>query len=114
MPHFVIHCSENLIQNNSPETILKAVYEQAESTNLFTKGDIKVRILPFKWHITGEGEDDFVHVFANIMEGRTENQKKDLSHKVVKKLKELFPNIPIISMNIRDFESSTYMNKAMV
>lgn len=114
MPHFVIHCSENLIQNNSPETILKAVYDQAESTNLFTKGDIKVRILPFQFHMTGDGKDDFIHVFANIMEGRTESQKKDLANKIVRKLKELFPNITFISMNISDFEKATYINKSMV
>lgn len=114
MPHFVIHCTENVLQVTSPDSILKTVYEQAESSELFAQGDIKVRILPFKFHITGEGEDDFVHVFANIMEGRTTDQKKDLSARVVAKLKALLPDVPIISMNVRDFEKATYTNKTMV
>ena len=48
------------------------------------------------------------------MEGRTTDQKSDLSRKIVSKLNQLFPEVPIISMNIRDFEKSSYINKTML
>ena len=48
------------------------------------------------------------------MEGRTEEQKVDLSRKIVSKLNQLFPEAPIISINIRDFEKSSYINKTML
>ena len=48
------------------------------------------------------------------MEGRTEAQKVDLSRKIVSKLNQLFPETPIISINIRDFEKSSYINKTML
>ena len=114
MPHFVIDCSENIITLKSPEEIMQKVYDTAVSTSLFAKGDIKVRINPFKHYTIGNSKDDFIHVFANIMEGRNTEQKSDLSKKIVAELKALFPNVPIISINIRDFEKATYCNKSMV
>ena len=48
------------------------------------------------------------------MEGRTTSQKKNLSEKIITELKSMFPDVPIISINIRDFEKATYCNKSMV
>lgn len=114
MPHFVIHCSENILELRSPEEIMQEVYNSAESTGLFDEGDIKVRIDPFKYYNTGNSKDDFIHVFANILEGRNASQKANLSREIVKKLKMMFPGVPIISINIRDFEKASYCNKSMV
>ena len=114
MPHFVIDCSENIIAMTSPEEIIQNVYNTAELTQLFDEGDIKVRINPFKHYTIGNTKNDFIHVFTNIMEGRTVSQKRNLSRQIVSKLKQMFPNVPIISMNIRDFEKDSYCNKAMV
>ncbi|MDF1699218.1 MAG: hypothetical protein P1U56_25410, partial [Saprospiraceae bacterium] len=90
------------------------VYDTAESSNLFAKGDIKVRINPFQYYTIGNTQDDFIHIFANIMEGRTIHQKKNLSDTIIKEMKLMFPEVPIISINIRDFERATYCNKSMV
>ncbi|WP_298546534.1 5-carboxymethyl-2-hydroxymuconate Delta-isomerase [uncultured Aquimarina sp.] len=114
MPHFVIDCSENIIKTTSPKNIIQKVYDTAESTNLFDKGDIKVRINPFEFYTIGNTKDDFIHIFANIMEGRTVAQKKNLSERIITELKLMFPDVPIISINIRDFEKATYCNKSMV
>lgn len=114
MPHFVIDCSENIIKLKSPKEIIQKVYDTAESTNLFDKRDIKVRINPFEYYTVGDTSDDFIHIFANIMEGRNTLQKKNLSEKIVTELKLMFPEVPIISINIRDFEKATYCNKSMV
>lgn len=114
MPHFIIDCSENIIKIKSPEKIIRKVYDTAESTDLFEKGDIKVRINLFKYYNIGNTKNDFIHIFANIMEGRTSAQKKNLSERIITELKSMFPNTPIISINIRDFEKATYCNKSMV
>lgn len=114
MPHFVIDCSENIIKTKSPKEIIQKVHDTAESTDLFDKGDIKVRINPFEYYNIGNTKDDFIHIFANIMEGRTVFQKKNLSERIVTELKSMFPDVPIISINIRDFEKATYCNKSMV
>lgn len=114
MPHFVIDCSENIIKIKPPEVIIQKIYDTAESTGLFDQGDIKVRIKTFKYYTIGNTKDDFIHIFANIMEGRTASQKLNLSKKIITELKLMFPEVPIISINIRDFEKATYCNKSMV
>lgn len=114
MPHFIIDCSENIPNLKSPREILQAVYDAAESSDLFDSGDIKVRINPFDKYMLAPGKNDFIHVFGNIMEGRSTKQKAELSRSIVIALTEMFPDIAFISMNIRDFEKSTYSNRNLI
>lgn len=114
MPHFVIDCSEQIIKLRSTESIMQKVYDTAKSTELFIPEEIKVRINPFQYYTIGNSKDNFIHVFANIMEGRTTEQKSNLSKQIVSELTNLFPDVPIISMNIRDFEKASYCNKTLI
>lgn len=114
MPHFVIDCSKPVLSKISPNELIQNVYVSAESTALFSEGDIKVRVQAFEHYTIGNSDDNFIHVFAYIMEGRTTEQKKNLSAKIISELKKVVPEIPIISINIRDFEKATYCNKTMV
>ena len=117
MPHFVIECSENLLNQKKPEEIIQAIYKIAESTNLFAKNGvsgIKVRINPYKYFTTVNSDDDFIHVFAYIVEGRTTDQKVDLSKKIVRMLVAMFPSVPIISTDIREIKKETFINKSMI
>jgi 5-carboxymethyl-2-hydroxymuconate isomerase len=114
MPHFVIDCSEEIVKLRSPQEIIRKVYDAANATELFIPEEIKVRINPYQFYSTGNTSDNFIHVFANIMEGRTTEQKTELSKQIITVLNSMFPNVPIISINIRDFERATYCNKEMV
>jgi len=115
MPHFVIDCSSNILDIENPKTILDKLHVTATNTGLFDEADIKVRLNPFKDnYIVGGKKESFIHVFANIMEGRTTKQKANLSKNIVTVLKTMFPNIPFIAINIRDFEKATYCNKSMI
>lgn len=117
MPHFCIDCSEEILKETPANEILESVYQAALSTDLFAKkgiSGIKVRINPFKHYITSDQKTDFIHVFAHIMEGRDEAQKKNLSHKVVKSLAQLLPLVPIISLSVLDIEKASYSNKGML
>jgi len=114
MPHFIIDCSEKIIKLKSPEVIMQTVFEAAAASNLFDLGDIKVRINPYQHYTVGNQKEDFIHIFGNIMEGRTTEQKSSLSKKIISELKTMFTDVPVISINIRDFEKATYCNKSMV
>ena len=117
MPHFIIDCSESILNLADPDELTQSVYAAAESTGLFASsgvGGIKVRLRPYKHFINVDAHEHFVHVFANLMEGRTQEQKRALSEKVVRTLKRLLPTVHIISMNIRDFEKASYCNATMV
>jgi 5-carboxymethyl-2-hydroxymuconate isomerase len=114
MPHFIIDCSENVIGRKSPDEIMQAVYDVAEATGLFAANDIKVRLRPYRYFKLGEGKKDFIHIFGNIMEGRSTEQKANLSRRIIERLNEMFPDISILSMNIGEFEKATYSNKALI
>jgi 5-carboxymethyl-2-hydroxymuconate isomerase len=114
MPHFIIECSEDILTIKTPGEIMQAVYEVAEATGLFAKNDIKVRLNPYKYYKLGETKKNFVHIFGNIMEGRSTEQKAILSKKIIERLNHLFPDVSILSINIREFEMATYSNKSLI
>ena len=114
MPHFVVDCSASVLSTHDEGTINEQIHIVANSTGLFDENDIKVRVNPFKNYIVGNRQEDFIHVFSNIMEGRTTDQKANLSKVIVKKLAEMFPQVPNIAINVRDFEKATYCNKSML
>ncbi len=111
VPHFVIHCSENVLTLQPAEEILRTLHDNAEATQLFKKGDIKVRIQSFKIFTVGNTKSDFPHMFGNIMQGRTTEQKAHLSKAIITKLKAVFPQVPVVSMNVIEFEKETYFNR---
>ncbi|MBL0737487.1 5-carboxymethyl-2-hydroxymuconate Delta-isomerase [Flavobacterium sp. GN10] len=114
MPHFIIDCSENVLRRLAADEIMQEVFDAAFSTNLFAASETKVRINPFTYYNNGNTLDDFIHVFSYIMEGRNDEQKGNLSKVIVSKLNTLLPEIPVISINVMEFEKSNYFNKTMV
>ena len=48
------------------------------------------------------------------MEGRSIEQKANLSKKIVQELALMFPTVPNIGTNIIDFEKATYCNRNML
>jgi 5-carboxymethyl-2-hydroxymuconate isomerase len=107
-------CSASVLELHDEALIIEQIHLVANETGLFDEGDIKVRVNSFKTYLVGNKREDFIHVFAHIMQGRTTQQKADLSKKVVGKLVMLFPKISNIAMNISDFEKATYCNRGMV
>ncbi|MFO7979123.1 MAG: 5-carboxymethyl-2-hydroxymuconate Delta-isomerase [Bacteroidales bacterium] len=116
MPHFVVDCSENVLNHKPSPEIMQAIYDVAVSSGLFATagvGGIKVRINPFKDFVVVDSNNDFVHVVAHILEGRTPEQKKSLSAGVVERLKALLPEVTHISMHIQDIEKAGFCNQTM-
>ncbi|QIY92312.1 5-carboxymethyl-2-hydroxymuconate Delta-isomerase [Chryseobacterium gallinarum] len=114
MPHFIIDCSQDILQQKTPDEIMDAVYETADSTGLFAPNDIKVRLQPYSHYRLGNNKKNFLHVFGYIMEGRSTEQKAGLSRQISIKLTELLPDISFLSVNISEFEAATYSNKALI
>ena len=114
MPHFIIDCSPNVLAQQPADDILRAVHDVAEASGVFNVADIKVRIREYEHHLVAGERTDFIHVFANILEGRTVEKKAALSRAIVERLVELCPDVPAISINIREFERATYMNRGLL
>ena len=110
MPHFVIECNHSAIPEKEIDAVMQAVHEIAVSSELFDLANIKVRLNKYEHSIVAGERGDFIHVFANIMQGRTEEQRAALSKEVVQKLKDKFPDVLVISVNVWEFEKATYSN----
>ena len=113
MPHFIIHLSQNLISSQTPEKVMEHIHDIAVESDLFNVDFIKVRILPFEHYLRAGKKQDFLNIFAEIMGGRTTEQKATLSKNMVAAMKNLFPDVPM-AMSIRDIEKATYCNHNMV
>ncbi len=111
MPHFLVDCSESIFKLHSEENIIEKVHLAAKSTELFNENDIKVRVNSFKKYSTGNKVEDFIHVFSHIMEGRTSEQKLNLSKNIVQVLTSMFPNVPNIGSNVIEFKNENYYNR---
>jgi len=114
MPHFIIECSKEVLNLHKEEELSQQVYTAAVSTKLFHKHDVKVRIVSFEHYCTGEKKENFIHVFANIMEGRSMEQKAGLSKMIVRDLASMFDTVKHIACNIIEFEKASYFNKNML
>lgn len=114
MPHFIIDCSQDILQQRPPDELMDAIYKAADTTGLFAPNDIKVRLQPYQYYRLGTGKKNFLHVFGYIMQGRSTEQKAHLSKQISMRLSELLPDISFLSVNISDFEAATYSNKALI
>ena len=114
MPHFVIDFSHSILAPHQDKLILQRVHEVVCETTLFVESDIKIRINPFVEYSVGNTKSEFLHVFAHIMQGRTLEQRANLSRDVVAVLKEMFPQVVNIAMSVAEFEKDTYCHRNMI
>ena len=114
MPHFVVDCSQEILQIHGEESIITRLHRVVSSSGLFEESDVKVRVNPFGTYAVGGGREDFIHVFAWIMQGRSVEQRAALSKAIVSELAAMFPLLPRIAANIAEFEQATYFNRAMM
>lgn len=114
MPHFVIDCAQSILLHQTEEQIIEQVFSVANETGLFEDTDIKIRVNPFAFYSVGNKREEFIHVFAHIMEGRSVKQRLNLSNKIVSKLVSMFPHVKYVAANIAEFERATYFNRAML
>jgi 5-carboxymethyl-2-hydroxymuconate isomerase len=114
MPHCILDCSSSIGRHASVQQIIKTVHDAADATGLFGAGDVKVRVNLFEHYTVGGTQDDFVHTIAYIMSGRTQEQRRDLSRRIVAALKSLLPEVRVISIDVREIDSLTYNNRYTV
>lgn len=80
MPHFVIEYSANLEPDIGLRAIVDAVHKSAADSGLFKIGGIRVRTLKHEIYKIADGnpEHAFLHVRANILEGRSVEDRERL------------------------------------
>lgn len=114
MPHCIVEYSQNLEQEVAPADWLEAVKNACIASQLFSVEDIKLRSLPFKNYISAGPEDAFVHVTIRLLSGRSSEQKKDLSERILASLLSLPVSNISLSVEMRDMDRDCYSKRVVL
>jgi 5-carboxymethyl-2-hydroxymuconate isomerase len=81
MPHCIFEYSANIADDPDWPQLVKQTHERLVSTGLFIAEDIKSRILKREHFVIGHGEPNqsFVTLSLQILEGRSDEVKRELS-----------------------------------
>jgi 5-carboxymethyl-2-hydroxymuconate isomerase len=110
MPHFVIEYSGSLTQQITPEIIMDSVFEGAKASKSFPPEAIKIRMLPHPVFRLHDKHKDFLHVSAHIFNGRTDQQKSEISEAIIKPLKTLGLQSVFVSVEIVDIHRAGFVD----
>ncbi|MBX3512223.1 MAG: 5-carboxymethyl-2-hydroxymuconate isomerase [Xanthobacteraceae bacterium] len=94
MPHFVIEYSANLEPDVDLRAVVDAVHKSAVDSGLFKIGGIRVRTLRHEIYKIADGnpEHAFLHVRANILEGRSVEDRERLGNAMIAAVDALLGN----------------------
>jgi len=109
MPHFIIECNQNTSKVLDGATMVQKVFDVALHSGLFAKTNIKSRLKIYDESLVAGEDHDFVHVWGYIRQGRSDEQKRALSENIVKTIKALYPDIFLVSCDIRELDEGSYV-----
>lgn len=113
MPHCVIEYSSEVAEQLSIDRLMAAVHDAAFSTGLFPEYDIKTRAIAYDRYRTGQTDDTFVHVNLHLLSGRNDEQKADLSEKVLAGIDPLLPGVVSVGVEIIDIHRTSYRKRVL-
>ncbi|MCK7595793.1 5-carboxymethyl-2-hydroxymuconate Delta-isomerase [Microbulbifer sp. CAU 1566] len=115
MPHLVIEYSQKLEDSISIAALVSNGQQAMSETGLFNASAIKTRALPYRDFVLGKSHEGssnlFIHAEVRILEGRTTEQKEALSAAIFNYLCESAPEVPEISVEVRDMHKASYSKR---
>jgi 5-carboxymethyl-2-hydroxymuconate isomerase len=93
MPHCIFEYSASIADDPDWPQIMKKVHERLIATGEFVAGDIKSRVIRHDNYLIGNGEDNqsFVTLNLQILDGRNDVFKREISGKALEILVAAFP-----------------------
>jgi 5-carboxymethyl-2-hydroxymuconate isomerase len=115
MPHLIFEHSANIADEPDWRQVVLQVHEQLISSGQFAAEDIKSRIVKHDHFVIGHGEPDrsFVTLNLQILDGRRDEIKRQLSKMALEVLIHAFPNSLArqklsITVQITDIHRASY------
>lgn len=110
MPNLVLEYSNSVEERINVPGLLEDLHQVAINSGLFEIASIKSRTLRcHHWLIGGEGDSvDFIHVNFDLLSGRTEEQKRELSRQLMVVLQETASHVRSLTVNIRDMDKDSF------
>ena len=93
MPHCIIEHTDNVLDKPSWKNIFCELHKILVDTGQWIESDIKSRVLEHKNFYIGDGGSNqaFVTLNIQILDGRSDNIKKEISQKALNLLRDNFP-----------------------
>ena len=93
MPHCIFEYSANIADNPDWPQIVRRVHDKLVATNLFIAEDIKSRIVKHDHFLIGHGQPNqsFVTLNLQILDGRSDEIKRELTQMALEILVGAFP-----------------------
>lgn len=115
MPHCIFEYSANVADDPDWSQIVLQIHEKLVSTGLFVAEDIKSRILKHDHFVIGRGEPNqsFVTLDLQILDGRSDEVKRQLTQMALDVLIQAFPKSiaqqkSSISVRVTDIHRASY------
>jgi len=110
MPNFIIEYSESLNTQISDEKLMDHVFLGAKNSGHFPPEAIKLRTQARKHFRLHGKQNDFLHISAHILSGRTDEQKSEISNAVLSELQGLALNSVFVSVEIVDIHRASFVD----
>ncbi|MCC4862257.1 5-carboxymethyl-2-hydroxymuconate Delta-isomerase [Vibrio splendidus] len=110
MPNLVLEYSNSVDERVNIQGLLEDLHQVTLNCGLFDVSSVKSRSLRCHNWLVGDEEDnvDFVHISFELLSGRTEEQKRELSRLLMQTLQEQASHIRSLTVNIRDMDKSCF------
>ncbi len=112
MPHCIIEHSDDLLENVNQRQLIAAVLAGAKKSELFQLDHIKLRTQAYEYYQKGDVQQaNFIHVTIRILQGRTIEQRRSLSEKVLQEFDTLALKNVTMTVEIIEMETASYSKK---
>ncbi|PFG45430.1 5-carboxymethyl-2-hydroxymuconate isomerase [Vibrio sp. ES.051] len=110
MPNLVLEYSNSVEERVNVQGLLEDLHKTALESGLFEFASVKSRTLRcHHWLIGEEGSKvDFIHINFELLSGRTQEQKRELSRGLMGVLQEQASHVHSLTVNIRDMDVDTF------
>ena len=113
MPHIVIEYAQSLDATLDLNALVKAVYDGAGRSDLFEPETIKVRAIAFQHYLVAGEVQSFIHLRAQILSGRSEAQKKQLSQCLLEGIEPLATTVTSLTVDVVDMDRFCYAKRVL-
>lgn len=118
MPHCILEYSDNIVDKLNFRQIIHAIHSALMETNLFILADIKTRVIKHTVYLVGDGDSNqaFVTLTIQILAGREDSLKKQITEKanhiLSSAFKQTLENLDCsITVQIVDIHKPSYQRR---
>ncbi|MEF1290465.1 5-carboxymethyl-2-hydroxymuconate Delta-isomerase [Vibrio sp. M260118] len=110
MPNLVMEYSSSVDDRVNIQGLLEDLHQVALTCGLFDIGSVKSRSLRSHNWLVGEAGDsvDFIHINFELLDGRTAEQKRELSRQLMAVLQQQAGHVHSLTVNVRDMDRECF------